>query len=78
MMQMFSPVFQVKDLLWSSDSSVLAVWLEDMAVGADKQVNTCSKFCPKGDKNVHVTKTHLIMTRLLHESSAFELHPKCF
>lgn len=41
-------VFQVKDLLWNSDSSVLAVWLEDMAVGEDKQVNTCSKFCAKG------------------------------
>lgn len=30
-------VFQVKDLLWNSDSSVLAVWLED------KQDNTCRK-----------------------------------
>lgn len=24
-------LFQVKDLLWNSDSSVLAVWLEDLA-----------------------------------------------
>lgn len=48
-------VFQVKDLLWNSDSSVLAVWLEDMAVGDDKQVNTCSKFCAQEDKNVHKT-----------------------
>lgn len=42
-------VFQVKDLLWNSDSSVLAVWLEDMAVGEDKQVSTCSKFCTLDD-----------------------------
>lgn len=34
---------QVKDLLWNSDSSVLAVWLEDMTAGEDKQVNTYSK-----------------------------------
>ncbi|XP_060904535.1 elongator complex protein 1 [Labrus mixtus] len=31
---------QVKDLLWNSDSTVLAVWLEDMTAGEDKQVNT--------------------------------------
>uniref|UniRef100_A0A3Q3F7Y9 Elongator complex protein 1 n=1 Tax=Labrus bergylta TaxID=56723 RepID=A0A3Q3F7Y9_9LABR len=30
----------VKDLLWNSDSTVLAVWLEDMTAGEDKQVNT--------------------------------------
>lgn len=36
-------VFQVKDLLWNSDSTVLAVWLEDMTAGEDKQVNTYSK-----------------------------------
>ncbi|KAM9356500.1 elongator complex protein 1 [Symphorus nematophorus] len=30
---------KVKDLLWNSDSSVLAVWLEDMTAG-DKQVNS--------------------------------------
>lgn len=34
-------VFQVKDLLWNSDSTVLGVWLE--AAGEDKQVNTYSK-----------------------------------
>uniref|UniRef100_H3D601 Elongator complex protein 1 n=1 Tax=Tetraodon nigroviridis TaxID=99883 RepID=H3D601_TETNG len=32
---------KVKDLLWNSDSSVLAVWLEDMAAGEDKRVSTC-------------------------------------
>ncbi|KAM3612355.1 uncharacterized protein V6R79_007268 [Siganus canaliculatus] len=31
---------KVKDLLWNSDSTVLAVWLEDVAAGEDKQVNT--------------------------------------
>ncbi|KAM6999828.1 elongator complex protein 1 [Tautogolabrus adspersus] len=31
---------KVKDLLWNSDSTVLAVWLEDMTAGEDKQVNT--------------------------------------
>lgn len=36
-------VFQVKDLLWNGDSTVLAVWLEDMTAGEDKQVNTSSK-----------------------------------
>lgn len=36
-------VSQVKDLLWNSDSSVLAVWLEDMTAGEDEQVNTSSK-----------------------------------
>ncbi|TKS72801.1 Elongator complex protein 1 [Collichthys lucidus] len=32
---------KVKDLLWNTDSTVLAVWLEDMTAGEDKQVNTC-------------------------------------
>nr|XP_040028931.1 elongator complex protein 1 isoform X1 [Gasterosteus aculeatus aculeatus]XP_040028932.1 elongator complex protein 1 isoform X1 [Gasterosteus aculeatus aculeatus] len=31
---------KVKDLLWNIDSTVLAVWLEDLAAGEDKQVNT--------------------------------------
>ncbi|KAM8909960.1 elongator complex protein 1 isoform 2-T2 [Spinachia spinachia] len=31
---------KVKDLLWNSDSTVLAVWLEDLAAGEGKQVNT--------------------------------------
>uniref|UniRef100_A0A3Q3VQI1 Elongator complex protein 1 n=1 Tax=Mola mola TaxID=94237 RepID=A0A3Q3VQI1_MOLML len=31
---------KVKELLWNSDSTVLAVWLEDMSAGEDKQVNT--------------------------------------
>ncbi|XP_041653539.1 elongator complex protein 1 [Cheilinus undulatus] len=31
---------KVKDLLWNSDSTVLAVWLEDMNAGENKQVNT--------------------------------------
>uniref|UniRef100_A0A7N6BR62 Elongator complex protein 1 n=1 Tax=Anabas testudineus TaxID=64144 RepID=A0A7N6BR62_ANATE len=31
---------KVKDLLWNSDSTVLAVWLEDMTPGEDGQVNT--------------------------------------
>uniref|UniRef100_A0A8C2WV44 Elongator complex protein 1 n=1 Tax=Cyclopterus lumpus TaxID=8103 RepID=A0A8C2WV44_CYCLU len=30
---------KVKDLLWNSDSTVLAVWLEDLAAGEDQQVN---------------------------------------
>lgn len=38
-----SCVLQVKDLLWNSDSSVLAVWLEDTTAGEDKQVDTYSK-----------------------------------
>ncbi|XP_012717183.2 elongator complex protein 1 [Fundulus heteroclitus] len=29
---------KVKELLWNSDSSVLAVWLEDLAAGADRKV----------------------------------------
>lgn len=32
-------VFQVKDLLWNCDSSVLAVWLEDLAA-EDTPVDT--------------------------------------
>lgn len=36
-------VFQVKDLLWNNDSTVLAVWLEDLTAGEDKKVNTYSK-----------------------------------
>ncbi|CAG04536.1 unnamed protein product [Tetraodon nigroviridis] len=39
--QMFTEADKVKDLLWNSDSSVLAVWLEDMAAGEDKRVSTC-------------------------------------
>uniref|UniRef100_A0A3P8U7I8 Elongator complex protein 1 n=1 Tax=Amphiprion percula TaxID=161767 RepID=A0A3P8U7I8_AMPPE len=35
---------KVKELLWNSDSTVLAVWLEDMAAGEDGQVNSHSKF----------------------------------
>lgn len=35
----FPCVFQVKDLLWNSDSSVLAVWLEDLAA-EDQPANT--------------------------------------
>ncbi|KAM9377431.1 elongator complex protein 1 [Pholidichthys leucotaenia] len=31
---------KVKELLWNSDSSVLAVWLEDMSAGEDGQVNS--------------------------------------
>lgn len=35
--------FQVKDLLWNNDSTVLAVWLEDMTAAADKPVHTYSE-----------------------------------
>lgn len=31
---------RVKDLLWNNDSTVLALWLEDVTPGEDKQVNT--------------------------------------
>uniref|UniRef100_A0A3B4TU78 Elongator complex protein 1 n=1 Tax=Seriola dumerili TaxID=41447 RepID=A0A3B4TU78_SERDU len=31
---------RVKELLWNSDSTVLAVWLEDMTAGEDGRVNT--------------------------------------
>lgn len=31
---------KVKELLWNNDSTVLAVWLEDMTAGVDGQVNT--------------------------------------
>ncbi|XP_061580732.1 elongator complex protein 1 [Cololabis saira] len=31
---------KVKELLWNSDSSVLAVWLEDMTAGEDGRVNS--------------------------------------
>ncbi|XP_067456105.1 elongator complex protein 1 isoform X2 [Thunnus thynnus] len=31
---------KVKELLWNNDSTVLAVWLEDMTAGEDGQVNT--------------------------------------
>lgn len=33
----------MRDLLWNSDSTVLAVWLEDMTPGEDGQVNTYGK-----------------------------------
>ena len=36
-------VFQVKELMWNSDSTVLAVWLEDMTAGEEGVVNTYSK-----------------------------------
>lgn len=39
-------VFQVKDLLWNNDSTVLAVWLEDMTAGEDEKVSTYSKLSP--------------------------------
>ncbi|XP_076005236.1 elongator complex protein 1 [Genypterus blacodes] len=31
---------KVKELLWNNDSTVLAVWLEDMTAGEDGQINT--------------------------------------
>ncbi|XP_036933571.1 elongator complex protein 1 [Acanthopagrus latus] len=31
---------KVKDLLWNNDSTVLAVWLEDMTAGEDEKVST--------------------------------------
>lgn len=72
----FHVCFQVKDLLWNSDSSVLAVWLEDMSVGEDKQVNACSKFCAKQDKKVLIVLSHLILTLILeapfHEALHFD------
>lgn len=37
-------VFQVKELLWNSDSTVLAVWLEDMTAGEHGRVGTYSEF----------------------------------
>ncbi|XP_034546427.1 elongator complex protein 1-like [Notolabrus celidotus] len=40
---------KVKDLLWNSDSTVLAVWLEDMTAGEDKQVNTCIQLWSVGN-----------------------------
>ncbi|KAK5864320.1 hypothetical protein PBY51_015572 [Eleginops maclovinus] len=40
---------KVKDLLWNSDSSVLAVWLEDMTVGEDQQINTCIQLWTVGN-----------------------------
>lgn len=35
-------VFQVKELLWNSDSTVLAVWLEDLTPGVNRSPNTYS------------------------------------
>lgn len=40
---------KVKDLLWNSDSSVLAVWLEDMTAGEDGQINTCIQLWTVGN-----------------------------
>lgn len=34
---------QVTELLWNSDSTVLAVWLEDLRAGEDGRVATYSK-----------------------------------
>ena len=36
-------VLQVKELLWNSDSTVLAIWLEDMTAGEDGEANSYSK-----------------------------------
>ncbi|XP_051907945.1 elongator complex protein 1 [Hippocampus zosterae] len=32
---------KVKELLWNNDSTVLAIWLEDLTAGEDGRVNTC-------------------------------------
>ncbi|KAF3838893.1 hypothetical protein F7725_010661 [Dissostichus mawsoni] len=42
-------LLEVKDLLWNSDSSVLAVWLEDMTAGEDGQINTCIQLWTVGN-----------------------------
>lgn len=36
-------VFQVKQLLWNNDSTVLAVWLEELTAGADGRADTSGK-----------------------------------
>lgn len=59
-------VFQVKDLLWNNDSTVLAVWLEDMTAGEDKQVNTYSKLY---DLIVILKKIIILITKFLNHPS---------
>lgn len=44
--------FQVKDLLWNNDSTVLAVWLEDMTAAEDKPVHTYSKLDQSNNVNM--------------------------
>ncbi|XP_047441498.1 elongator complex protein 1 [Mugil cephalus] len=40
---------KVKELLWNSDSTVLAVWLEDMTPGDDGHVNSCIQLWTVGN-----------------------------
>ncbi|XP_061691205.1 elongator complex protein 1 isoform X2 [Syngnathoides biaculeatus] len=40
---------KVKELLWSNDSKVLAVWFEDLTGGQDGRVNTCVQLWTVGN-----------------------------
>uniref|UniRef100_A0A665V887 Elongator complex protein 1 n=1 Tax=Echeneis naucrates TaxID=173247 RepID=A0A665V887_ECHNA len=40
---------KVKELLWNSDSTVLAVWVEDMTAGEDGSFNTCIQLWTVGN-----------------------------
>lgn len=49
--------FQVKDLLWNNDSTVLAVWLEDLTAAEDKPVHTYSE--PDQPNNVNIVSAFI-------------------
>ncbi|XP_034038102.1 elongator complex protein 1 [Thalassophryne amazonica] len=49
---------KVRELLWSSDSAVLAVWLEDLTEGEDRQVNSYIQLWTMGNYHWYL-KQHL-------------------
>ncbi|KAJ8385271.1 hypothetical protein AAFF_G00191480 [Aldrovandia affinis] len=61
---------KVKELLWNSDSTVLAVWLEDMSPGEDGQLNTYIQLWTVGNY-------HWYLKQSLHFGKTPERAPAC-
>ncbi|KAJ8262094.1 hypothetical protein GJAV_G00162110 [Gymnothorax javanicus] len=61
---------KVKELLWNSDSTVLAVWLEDMTPGNDGQLNTYIQLWAMGNY-------HWYLKQSLHFGRSLERSPVC-
>ncbi|KAJ8268913.1 hypothetical protein COCON_G00115200 [Conger conger] len=61
---------KVKELLWNSDSTVLAVWLEDLSSGEDGQLNTYIQLWTVGNY-------HWYLKQSLHFGKTPERAPAC-
>ncbi|KAG5845628.1 hypothetical protein ANANG_G00141300 [Anguilla anguilla] len=61
---------KVKELLWNSDSTVLAVWLEDMSPGEDGQLSTYIQLWTVGNY-------HWYMKQSLHFGKTLARAPAC-